>query len=113
LESGEDIDPDSYPPDLLPGLDDILDAFWELSTDRQIGMAVGPLPSESIDRWLEKQGYGPDEQDELRFYFREMDDAFRGQGKPPTQVTVAPQAEQKLSFKLFDALWGKGKKKKS
>lgn len=37
---------------LLPGLDEWLDAFWRLSTERQIGMAVGPIPDSAITRWI-------------------------------------------------------------
>ena len=37
-------------PDVLPGYEDWYRAFHELSTDRQIGMAVGPIPAASIDR---------------------------------------------------------------
>ena len=37
-------------PDVLPGYEDWYRAFHELSTDRQIGMAVGPIPAAAIDR---------------------------------------------------------------
>lgn len=37
-------------PDVLPGYEEWFTAFYELSTDRQIGMAVGPIPAASIDR---------------------------------------------------------------
>ena len=42
-------------PSLLPGYEGWFDAFYELSTDRQLGMAIGPIPAASIDR----QNEGP------------------------------------------------------
>lgn len=30
----------------------VLSAFMELSTERQIGMAVGPIPASAINRYL-------------------------------------------------------------
>lgn len=36
------------PPELLPGLSEWYDDFFELSTDRQVGMAAGPIPRASI-----------------------------------------------------------------
>ena len=38
------------PPEIAPGYEDWLAAFWELCTDRQNGMAAGPIPAASIDR---------------------------------------------------------------
>ena len=42
-------------PSLLPGYEDWFDAFYELSTDRELVMAIGPIPAASIDR----QNEGP------------------------------------------------------
>lgn len=48
---GIPIPDDLWPPDLLPGAQEWLDAFIELSTERQMGMGLGPIPSSAIDRW--------------------------------------------------------------
>lgn len=37
-------------PALLPGYEGWFAAFYELSTDRQLGMAIGPIPAGSIER---------------------------------------------------------------
>ena len=58
----------------MPGLDEWLMAFWELSTDRQIGMnVVGPIPAASVDRWARSY---PGEEDAFRSAIRAMDRVF-------------------------------------
>ncbi|WP_437437240.1 phage tail assembly chaperone [Shinella daejeonensis] len=71
---GKPIPDELWPPDLLPGADAWLSAFWELSTDRQIGFATGPVPSSSIDRYT--AGWEPEEASRFRHCIREMDKAF-------------------------------------
>jgi hypothetical protein len=34
----------------------VWDAFWVLSADRQVGMAVGAIPWSVIDRYAERNG---------------------------------------------------------
>src|SRR5690554_1936865 len=62
------------PPELLPGLSEWLDDFFELSTDRQIGMVAGPIPKASIDRHVE--GWSHDEADMFRACMRAMDSVY-------------------------------------
>lgn len=59
---------------MLPGAEEWLSAFWELSTDRQVGFATGPIPSASIDR--RTAGMDADEAAMFRYCIREMDKAF-------------------------------------
>lgn len=40
-----------WPPKLLPGADEWLGAFTDLSTERQIGMGPGPIPASAIEAW--------------------------------------------------------------
>jgi hypothetical protein len=49
LEAGR-VPPDLEPPELLPGLAPWYEDFLALSTDRQIGMGIGPIPESSIER---------------------------------------------------------------
>lgn len=54
-------------------------AFWELSTDRQIGFGIGPLPWSAIDRYAGRFGIDdPDEFDRFKRLMRAMDRAFLG-----------------------------------
>lgn len=50
----------------------IWDAFWELSTDRQIGMGSGPIPYSSIARF-EQENPGLDLGGYFRSIIRDMD----------------------------------------
>ena len=36
-------------------------AFWKLSTCRNMGMSVGPIPWDAVDRWAVRHGYAEDE----------------------------------------------------
>lgn len=71
---GKPIPPELLPPKLLPGAEEWLSAFWELSTDRQIGFSTGPIPSASIDRRTMRM----DEEEAVMFRtcIRAMDQSF-------------------------------------
>lgn len=100
---GPDISDNLCPPELIPGAEGLLTAFWELSTDRQIGMAAGPLPAASIDRWLQAVGCDdPDDAGEAIACFRAMDAVYLGQEAPPE--SEKPKGRL-LTMELFDALW--------
>lgn len=64
-------------PALLDGLGLYYDAFLELSTDRAVGMGIGPIPWSSINRYAECHGLvGDDDYGDLRDMVRAMDGAF-------------------------------------
>lgn len=75
-------------PDILPGCDEYLAAFFELSSDRQIGMAPGPLPAASIARHV--QGWDQTEAERFRQVMRALDAVFLAErptdGKPKPKV---------------------------
>lgn len=75
-------------PDILPGCDEYLEAFFELSSDRQIGMVPGPLPAASIARHV--QGWDTAEADRFRQVMRALDAVFMAErntdGKPQGKV---------------------------
>ena len=65
-------------PQLLPGLDFFFQAFTELQTERQIGMAAGPIPWYSIIKWAEFHGLkDPDDIDVLMRHIRSMETVQR------------------------------------
>lgn len=79
--------------DTAPGLGEWYEAFFELSTDRQIGMAMGPLPASSIDRYIAGAGLDHDDADMFRACMRAMDDLFRqGDKSAPPRGTIVRKA---------------------
>jgi hypothetical protein len=54
-------------------------AFWELSTERQLGMSIGPIPGSKIREHLrdELNLYGT-EYDRAKAIIRKVDDAYVG-----------------------------------
>jgi|TARA_R100000479_G_scaffold176487_1_gene131347 hypothetical protein len=52
--------------------------FFDLSTDRQLGMVAGPIPKASIDAHV--AGWPYDEADMFRAVIRAMDDAYLSHG---------------------------------
>lgn len=61
-------------PDLDQGLHVWYEDFWELSTDRQIGMAAGPIPRSSIIDHT--RGWPDDDAEMFRICMRRMDDTY-------------------------------------
>ena len=53
-------------------------AFWLLSTERQIGFSVGPIPVSKIDEYGEKHGFDEMTLDIFRGIIRVMDVAYLG-----------------------------------
>lgn len=91
-------------PEVLPGGAALLAAFWELSTDRHIGMSAGPIPASAIARWAQRHGYGIDDEIELRFYIRAMDRVFCSNLRHRSSAPE-PEIGRPLTPRLFDALF--------
>lgn len=52
-------------------------AFWSLHSDRQIGMALGPISWASIDRFALRYGLVQDDFDRFCRVIQAMDEAYR------------------------------------
>lgn len=61
-------------PDLPEHLEWVYEAFWALSSSRQIGMGIGPIPFEPIDRYADR--YHIEDFEEFHHLIRAMDAAF-------------------------------------
>lgn len=94
LEAGHTIPPAYEPPELLDGFGGWYEDFWELSTDRQLGNCLGPIPAASIDRHV--AGWNYVDADMFRSIIRAMDGAYlEWSGKPsaePAEPTSARDA---------------------
>lgn len=62
------------PPELMDGFGGWLEDFGRLSTERQIGMAVGPIPASAIERHV--AGWSYEDAEVFEFCIREMDGAY-------------------------------------
>jgi hypothetical protein len=81
-----------------------LSAFWELSSDRQIGMSAGPIPYTAIDRWAHRNGVEPEDFHVLLTVIRAMDAEWLGEGGQ--QGSTQQVSARPLSPDLFDAVFG-------
>lgn len=76
----------------MDGYEGWYDAFWRLSTERQIGMGIGPIPASMIDRHT--AGWDEDDAEAFEFCIRKMDEVYlMNQNKtdqsPPTDPTLS------------------------
>ena len=62
------------PPDILDGYGGWYADFWRLSTERQIGMGIGPIPASHIDRHI--AGWNYEDAEVFEFCIRRMDEVY-------------------------------------
>ena len=91
----------------MPGYGDWFSAFCELSTERQIGMSLGPIPHSAIAMWITANGL-EDEAREFLWCIRSMDNAYLDYmaQDPNARRNVASEP---MTPALFKAMAGKGK----
>lgn len=63
-------------PELIEGLALFYVAFADLTTDRSVGMAEGPIPWSSIVRYAGIYGFDDDLREDLLYLVRAMDRAY-------------------------------------
>lgn len=111
---GRELPEDLIPPYIIEGYESWYDAFWELSTDRQIGFVTGPIPSKSIREYADYLGLDRGESVRFRSVIRAMDKEFLDVStpKPTPKRGVGPtvDTETKMTPSLFKAMFSKGKK---
>ena len=61
---------------LLPTEQLYLKAFWDLNSDRSMGMSVGPIPWSSIQRYASHLGLEHGNIETLHVVIRSMDEVF-------------------------------------
>ena len=99
-----------WPPVLLPGADEYLDAFWELSSERQLGFGAGPIPGSAIVAHAGRAGMADDEADLFRRVIRAMDAVYLDRSAPRPQPSKdAPAVSSRpLTPGLFQTLFERG-----
>lgn len=123
LDRGEPVPAHLIPPDVLPEYHVWIEAFWELSSERQIGMGYGKIPHSAIRRWSDREGMDEDEAESFLGAIRVMDRVWLAEISKETEdarsdkSTVAgtvtkPAGSKKqrissrpMSPNLFDALF--------
>ena len=66
-------------PEIEPHLIWLWNAFWELGTERQLGMSIGPIPGSKIREYLrDEMELTGTEYDRARAIIRKADDAYCG-----------------------------------
>jgi hypothetical protein len=65
-------------PEIEPHLQFHWEAFHELSTERQIGMAMGPIPRSAIKAYADEFAMTGDEFDEFNRIIRAVDNEYMG-----------------------------------
>lgn len=63
-------------PELLPGLDIYLTAFFDLNSSRQYGMTAGPIPWIVINEYCKVNELDPQQRDDMFYFIREMDNHY-------------------------------------
>ncbi len=81
-------------PELEPGLVFYWYAFWELSTDRQIGMSEGPIPWSSMHRWCQYHEILGDEFDRFVIMIKHMDAAYLKHRSKASKKSIAKAGSQ-------------------
>lgn len=71
------------------GLELFWEAFWELTTCRSVGFSMGPIPWLAMREYAVTFEMGGDQQDDLFYLVREMDNAYINHHKPP-EATKSP-----------------------
>lgn len=66
----------SKAPDLNIGLEMYWQAFWDLTTCRQIGMGVGPIPWTSVQEYSILLELDEEQTDDLHYHIAVMDNEY-------------------------------------
>lgn len=92
---------------MLPGCDFYLAAFWELNSDRPVGMGVAPIPFTSIDRFAVRHGVEGEDFDFFTRMMRAMDGvalAYWSERQDGQQTKA--NVSSRPAREVFDAIWG-------
>lgn len=71
---GGDIPETLEPPEIMDGFGGWYEDFWRLSTERQIGFGIGPIPDSHIERRTALMG--EEDAEVFEFCIRRMDEAY-------------------------------------
>ncbi|GGE18123.1 hypothetical protein GCM10011390_41640 [Aureimonas endophytica] len=92
---------------MSPGTETWLSAFWEISSERQIGMGLGQVPGSAIDRWAAKLGVA--EPGMFRACIRAMDGVYldHANKRPDEEDVIMPEPRKPGTLGFLLATAGK------
>ena len=64
------------PPELMPGLDFYLNAFYALNSCRSVGMALGPIPWTSMMEYAKMYCTTEDSTEDLLYHVKNLDETY-------------------------------------
>lgn len=97
-------------PELTQAEQWVLKAFDELSTNRSVGLGLGPIPSLAVDAWCTRHGLDDDVEigDLFRYLIRMLDRAWRTwHAKHPPKSPPPPPSTPAAGAKPRRRFWGK------
>jgi len=71
--------------------------FWKLSTERQIGFGVGPIPASAIERHT--IGWILEDADMFEHCIREMDEVYRAKANSSDKAGEIPAESPRDAFR--------------
>lgn len=103
-----------FAPEILPGYEPWVDAFWDASTERQIGMGIGLVPISAIESAAARIGIeDPDEFERFKGAMRAMDRVWLDEVRKETDASgTTSKAQPVVSSQplntpaMFDAIFG-------
>jgi len=99
-------------PDVEPHLVWLWNAFWELGTERQLGMSVGPIPGSSIREYLRDIDLDDADHERARAIIRKADNAYLNMLRSKTdEPKLTDQAKATDTEGVKRVLRGLGKAK--
>jgi len=71
--------------------------FWQLSTERQIGMGVGPIPASAISRHV--AGWSDEDAEIFEFCMRRMDEVYLMKSNKSDETPAEPALSAREAFR--------------
>lgn len=80
--------------------------FWRLSTERQIGFGIGPIPASAIEKHV--AGWSYEDAEIFEFCMRQMDGLYLMRNNSPENAQPAqPPMSAMEQMAQFDRVFGK------
>ncbi len=64
------------------------EAFWDLGSERQVGMGVGPIPNSAMQAFADREGLGADQFEFFRGVIRAVDKDYLDRQVPKAPADV-------------------------